>query len=80
MFMQKFILSIILLSAFGCSKQPAPPPVADSATTAKAGQSIQGKKMRTFRGPADILGDTTKNARKPPMRKSEPFGKLRAGT
>jgi hypothetical protein len=28
---------------------------------------MEGKHMRTFRGPDDILGDTTKNARKPPM-------------
>jgi hypothetical protein len=28
---------------------------------------MQGKTMRTFLGPADILGDTTKNARHPPM-------------
>jgi hypothetical protein len=28
---------------------------------------MEGKHARTFRGPADILGDTTKNARRPPM-------------
>ncbi len=46
-----------------CAKQPAPPPVADSTSTAKTVQQMQGKEMRTFKGPADILGDTTKNAR-----------------
>jgi hypothetical protein len=61
------VLNLILLFAFGCTKQPALPIAADSATTAKTVQQMQGKKMRTFTGPAEILSDTTKNARKPPM-------------
>jgi hypothetical protein len=51
---------------FSCMKQ-LPPPLADSAATAKAFHETERKHPRTFRGPADIIGDTTKNARKPPM-------------
>jgi hypothetical protein len=61
------VFSVLCLMIFGCAKQAAPPPVADSAATAKAVHAIEGKHPRTFRGPADILGDTTKNARTPPM-------------
>jgi hypothetical protein len=32
---------------------------------------MHGKSMRTFSGPAEILGDTTRNARKPPMVKEK---------
>ena len=73
-------LSCILFSLIGCAKHPALPHIPDSARTSNAVQEMQGKKMRTFHGPSEILGDTTKNARHPPMVKSEPFDKLRAGT
>jgi hypothetical protein len=58
---------IATLLVIGCARQPAPPRIADSAATAHSVRQMEGKHMRTFRGPADILGDTTKNARKPPM-------------
>jgi len=54
-----------MLAIVGCVKQPIPQPTTDSARTAKTVQEMQGKPIHTFRGPADILGDTTKNARKP---------------
>jgi hypothetical protein len=65
--MFKFTVIITLFLAFGCAKQPAPPRIPDSARTSNAVQEMQGKKMRTFHGPSEILGDTTKNARHPPM-------------
>jgi hypothetical protein len=58
---------IAILIAIGCAKQPAPMHLADSAATSKTFQQMEGKHARTFNGPADILGDTTKNARKPAM-------------
>jgi hypothetical protein len=61
------VLLVFVVLLFDCAKQPAPPHVADSGQTANTVQQMHGKAMRTFRGPADILGDTTKNARKPPM-------------
>ncbi len=51
-------------------KQP-PPPVADSAATANSLHKMEGKHPRMFRGPADIIGDTTKNALTPKMVKME---------
>ncbi|HET6401242.1 MAG TPA: hypothetical protein VFH95_07560 [Candidatus Kapabacteria bacterium] len=51
----------------GCAKQPAPPPMADSAATANSVRALEGKHFHTFRGPADVLGDTTKNRRNPPL-------------
>jgi hypothetical protein len=65
MLKRTLIISAILI--FGCTKQPPPPHLADSATTAKTFQQMEGKHARTFNGPSDILGDTTKNARKPAM-------------
>ncbi len=56
-----------MLLGFGCVREPIPHPTADSATTAKSVQALQGKPMRTFRGPADILGDTAKNRRQVPL-------------
>ncbi|HEY3875674.1 MAG TPA: hypothetical protein VGM92_09370 [Candidatus Kapabacteria bacterium] len=64
-----WLLSILFVS--GCVREPAPIHIADSATTAKSVQALskalQGKPMRTFRGPADILGDTAKNMRHPAL-------------
>ncbi|HWF43290.1 MAG TPA: hypothetical protein VG537_01485 [Candidatus Kapabacteria bacterium] len=61
----KVISILILVFAAGCTRKESPPRPADSSTTANAVQQMQGKTMRTFRGPADILGDTTKNQRNP---------------
>jgi hypothetical protein len=61
--MKWIVLTALVLSA--CMKQAGPPHPADSVTTANAVQAMHGKVMRTFRGPADILGDTTKNQRNP---------------
>jgi hypothetical protein len=51
----------------GCARQPAPPRMSDSVATANSVQRMEGKHFHIFRGPADVLGDTTKNQRKPPM-------------
>jgi len=67
-----YLLAVsVAIALTACAKQPAPPPVADSAQTANTMQQMQGKEMRTFRGPADILGDTTRNVRKPAMVKEK---------
>lgn len=42
-------------------------PIADSTTTTNSVRQMEGAHFRLFRGPADILGDTTKNERKPPI-------------
>jgi hypothetical protein len=61
------LLPTALMLVLGCAREAAPPRVADSTQTANTVRQMHGKPMRTFRGPADILGDTTKNARKPAM-------------
>lgn len=57
----------LLIVLLGCAKPSSPPRATDSVSTAKAVREIHGKQMRTFRGPADILGDTTKNRRNRPL-------------
>jgi hypothetical protein len=61
------LLPTAVMLVLGCAREGAPPRVADSTQTANTVRQMHGKEMRTFRGPADILGDTTKNARKPAM-------------
>jgi hypothetical protein len=61
------VFAVIFLMFFGCAKQTPPSIMADSTVTAKTFQQLEGKHARTLNGPADILGDTTKNARKPVM-------------
>jgi hypothetical protein len=51
----------LLLGA--CSNKEQAHPVADTAATKNAVERLEGKTMRTFKGPAEILGDTTKNRR-----------------
>ena len=62
------LFTLLLMCTFACARQPAPPRVADSTATANSVRQMEGKHIRTFRGPADILGDTTKNARNAPLK------------
>jgi len=62
------VIASVLL--FGCAKQTATSRVTDSTTNSVRKTSDVrpfGPPTRTFRGPADIIGDTAKNARNPAM-------------
>jgi nitrous oxide reductase accessory protein NosL len=58
-----FRILVVTVVLAGCATRNEKPQAADSAATANAVQRLEGKTMRTFKGPADILGDTTKNQR-----------------
>lgn len=55
-----FIVALLIASC--TTRQPAVH-VTDSTSTTNAVRGIEGKPMRTFKGPAEILGDTAKNQR-----------------
>jgi hypothetical protein len=57
----RFVIALLLLAA--CAKTAPAPTRTDSAATKGAVERIQGKTMRTFKGPAEILRDTAKNQR-----------------
>jgi hypothetical protein len=58
-----FRILVVMVIFIGCAKRNDAPRPADSSSTATAVQRLEGKTMRTFKGPAEILGDTTKNGR-----------------
>ncbi|MDP4200142.1 MAG: hypothetical protein Q8922_12265 [Bacteroidota bacterium] len=64
----RLLTFLLLIGLLGCAPKTTPVHLADSTATTNAVREIQGKQMRTFRGPADILGDTTKNRRNRPLK------------
>lgn len=60
---------LLAMTILGCARQPAPLPMADSTATANSVRRMEGKHFRVFSGPAEILGDTTKNERNPLIRR-----------